>query len=128
MIDELVCWSLICMEDFILGLSQWLQNFIKQKVNIIILLIIVLIGSNIYCIYNCNSKYLVIQNEINKNRKEIKIIQENIQSNKTEQKEEIEKQTKEIKDRIDFRFFVTNKSLSEIHNVEIDTKTGRIIK
>lgn len=109
------------MEDFILGLNQWLQNFIKQKVNIIILLIIILIGSNIYSVS-------LLQNEIKENRNKIIIIQNELKSYKAEEREEISKQTKEIKDRIDFRFFVTNKSLSEIHKVEIDTKTGKIIK
>lgn len=86
------------MDEFVLGLNQYVRNFIKEKANIVIALLLVLILLNVVSIF---------------------LQTKEIRTSKTN--------TKEIKNKIDHRYFNTTKSLNQIHNVEIDTLNGRLI-
>lgn len=86
------------------------KDFLSNEVNRVFVAVI-LIGFIVgLLVYNGTSAILKSNEELKKSN--------------TELKEKIEK----TKDRVDFRYFNTTKSLEEIHNVKIDTRTGELKK
>lgn len=52
----------------------------------------------------------------------------NIKTEITQQNDEIINRIEKTERKVDFRYFNTVKTLEEIHNIEINTKNGKIIR
>ena len=97
------------MEKIILFAQKNLKVFFEEKTNVIIALLLVMFGLNIFAI-------LEVQN-----------VKKNSDDNFKNLEKFIDKRCEDVDDKVDFRYFNLTRSIQDIHGVNIDTKRGNVV-
>lgn len=97
------------MEKFILFAQKNLKVIFDEKTNVIIALLLIALGLNIFAIFEIiNVK---------------KISDDNFQN----LEKFIDKRCEDVDDKVDFRYFNLTRSIQDIHGVNIDTRKGNVV-